>query len=668
MKLPNIPNNIIVRDRVVVKTRDHELHVFNLVQDGNSLSADLGEYGVYRESLEYDGEKIFGNISLQVKTDQSFVVQCPFRIKKTNTVPYFMIPGFMYGSNNLAKSDGTQPKFNYGGRVGFPNSSRFYTRADRSTHSGVLMIKDGTVFLASIDEVLQGHTVRTDDPWAAGHLYNGLILDSSNPEFDEIGFMLGYEHAPQRYSWVWDRPKTPGNTEYLWGGIKNCAGLTLTARSFYYIDHAAGITDHGKAIRARYYHLHEGPVKRATRKEALVKLSNMMVEHGYNAQDKYFYQNSSAEGRLMGDIAWTGGFQVAYPLLKSGLLLNNEQAVAICIEYMDHVCKTAVNENAGLLCEEFYDGNWNITGWWGRRVDSMNFGDQPKHSAYLNGQAAYFLLRMSQLLKHQNPLWLRTAQMVIDTAIKGQNAEGSYPSLFNPEDGSAYSYDGFQSCWFTSGAIVLASITGNKGYLNSAKRALDYYHTWHEKGEIYGTPMDTHNAVDEEGNLSFIIACVEMHKVTGERKYLDYAMDGLNWEFTWKFAYNTAHSNEPLRGMNWSSCGGSITSTFITTIHQMGNLISGEMYYLYRQLEDPYITDRLKDTCIWGLGTFNRFDNEFGFGTTGMATEQFFYSDGLCCPWNRPWDGGVWEENLPWAAACVLLSCAEDIPDSFFGE
>ena len=55
-----------------------------------------------------------------------------------------------------------------------------------------------------------------------------------------------------------------------------------------------------------------------------------------------------------------------------------------------------------------------------------------------------------------------------------------------------------------------------------------------------------------------------------------------------------------------------------------------------------------------------------GLGTEGMATEQFFYTDGLCCPWWNPWDGGVWEADLPWAAACVLLSCAEDIPDEFF--
>jgi len=98
----------------------------------------------------------------------------------------------------------------------------------------------------------------------------------------------------------------------------------------------------------------------------------------------------------------------------------------------------------------------------------------------------------------------------------------------------------------------------------------------------------------------------------------------------------------------------------------MGNLIAAEMYYLWQQTKDEYIYNRLKDTCIWGLGCFNRFDNEFGFGKTGYSTEQFFYTDALVCPWWRPWDGGVWEANLSWASACYILSAADDIPDEFF--
>ncbi len=667
-KLPFTPEHSVdsplLRDMLFVKTENGELYPFPLQFDDLIISADLGTFGRYTESLMPVKNGWRGEITLHVYTDDSFVVLCPFQLSRTSK-SYLMIPGFLYGSNNLAHSNGTQPKFDYKGAIGWPNSSMFSIRADRSTHPGIITVQAGQVFLVGIDEKMNGFDIKQNDKWAPGYLYNGLLVDSSNSAFDQIGFTLGYEYRPARYSWQWDNPKTPRNSEYLWGGIAKCAGTTLQTRSFYVVDAADGIPDYGKALRAYYPHIHQAPTARATRLEALEKISQSILSDGYVADEKYFYQNDMPDGQLMGDIAWTGGMQVAYPLLKAGLKLNDKKAIDTAMDYMDHICTNAKNTDAGLLFEEYYKGQWNVTGWWGRREDSMNFGDKPLHSAYLNGQASYYLLKSCEHVQ-ENKIWFETAKTVIETAKLGQRDDGAFPALFDPTNGRAVKYDMFQSCWFTPGVILLEKFTGEGTYLDSARRALDHYYSWHHKGELYGTPMDTHNAVDEEGNLAFIIACVEMHKLTKETRYLDYAMAGLNWEFSWKFAYNTANSNDPLKNLDWSSCGGSITSTFITTIHQMGNLVAGELYYLYTQLGDPYIASRLRDTCIWGLGTFNRFDNEFGFGKTGMATEQFFYTDGLCCPWWQPWDGGVWEANLPWAAACVLLSCAEDIPDEFF--
>jgi len=86
--------------------------------------------------------------------------------------------------------------------------------------------------------------------------------------------------------------------------------------------------------------------------------------------------------------------------------------------------------------------------------------------------------------------------------------------------------------------------------------------------------MDTGDAVDEEGNLAYITGLATLHKATEEKKYLDHLLHALHYEFSWKFAYNTRFENEPLKSLNWSSCGCSITSTHNLYIHQMGNLIT----------------------------------------------------------------------------------------------
>ena len=659
-------NDLFYRDHIIIKTPDQQSYKFKLKYENAAFKASLGNFASYTEHLSLQDDAIIGKICLTVYTDQPFIVQCPCRFIKPDQPPYFMIPGFLYGTNNLATSDGQQPKFNYGGPVDWPNSSLFYVRADRSTHPGLICIRDGTGMLVGIKQVMtdeSGGPVQRqpESEWAPAYLYNGLMLDTHDPDTDMIGFQLGYENAPARYSWVRE-PWVPKHNEYLFGWIEGQSGKTLQTQTVYAAAAAEQIPDYGKLLRTYYTVLHEPPVQRSGRNEALRKISRAICDYSWDADKKGFVL---VDGENTGaDIAWTGGMQVAFPLLKTAKKTGDSHAKKIALQFIDNMCRTALNEKAGLLHEEYRDGAWQVTGWWGVREDCFNFGDQPLHSAYLNGQAVYYLLKSCELETH--PDWLRTARTVLDTAVRSQRSDGALAVFFDPETGDGIDYDGFQPCWFVPALVLLYKFTNEKRYLHAAENALEHYHAYHLNGELYNTPMDTHRAVDQEGNLAFIIACVECHKLTGQSVYLDLAMQGLSWEFSWKFACNTVYSAEPLRSMNWSSCGGSITSTYNPSIHPMGNLIAGELYYLYQQTGSEYIRSRLKDTCVWGLGIYNTRDNEFGFGRTGQATEQFTYTDGLVLPWPGPWDGGIWKASLSWASACVLLSCAEDIPDEFF--
>ena len=216
------------------------------------------------------------------------------------------------------------------------------------------------------------------------------------------------------------------------------------------------------------------------------------------------------------------------------------------------------------------------------------------------------------------------------------------------------------------GVAELAMITGEEKYFEAFHKGEPFYTDYMEAMEPWGMPMDIQGAVDEEGNLAYVTALTTMHQLTQDQGLLDKLVHALHYEFTWKFPYNTRHENEPLRSMKWSSSGGSVTSTHNVHIHQMGNLIAEEIYYVYEQTGDDYILSRLKDTLNWGLGTYNVEDNHFGFGKKGWATEQFFHTDAVQDNPARIEDGGIWPDYLPWAASCVLLSSAVDIPDQYY--
>jgi hypothetical protein len=655
------------RTEAILSIPNKEEIAYLLTFVNNTFSVKIGEYAKYTEQLVFENNCVKGKVTLEVLTDDAFIIKMPCRFPKTQNKPYFQIPGYLYGTNNLKGSNGSQFKLDYGGPLDYPNGSKLLTRADRSTHNGIITVHNEMVHMIAISEKMAGHENETTDHWKPRYLYNGLILDTSNETDDVVGFTLGYEHFPKRYGHVWEEPKTPTIDEYKHGWIEGCKGKTLTAEVFYFADTAEeGIPAYGKAIREYYNNYHVAPKVRSSRNDAMQKIAKAILDEGWNDEQKFFIQSSDDYGKVRGDAAWTGGLQVAYPMLKVGLKLSNQQAIDNAHEFMDNLCTNAINEKAQLLFEECREGSWHVTGWWGLREDCFNWGDKPLHSAYVNGQAAYYLLKSYELTGCKNKAWLETAKMVVDTAIKSQNEIGGYARFFDPNTGKAVDYDGFQSCWFVPAAALLSSLIDDKNYLDSAEKAADHYITWHQNGELYGTPMDTHDAVDEEGNLAFLAACTELHKATKDQKYLDYAKIGMDYEFSWKFSYNTVFSNDPLRSLDWSSSGGSITSSHNIHIHQMGNLAAADIYYLYQQTGDDYYAQRLRDTCIWGNGTYNRFDGEFGFGLEGQTTEQFFHTDAILLPWWRPWDGGVWEAYLPWAPGCILLSNAENIPNSFF--
>lgn len=655
-----------VRREALVRTPDAATHRFPLQVEGLRLTAALGPFGVLEEVIEPHGGLHRGRLTLRVHTDAPFLVALPVEQPKPAAPPYFLVPGFLYGTNNDSGTTGTQARLRYGAPLGDPASGVVSTRADRSTHPGVLRVEGGAVLLVGLDEKLDGALIETSDIWAPRFFYNGLFIDTTAPATESFGLTLGYEHVPRRHGWVWETPRVPGPDEYRSGHLAGLAGRTLTTHTYYAAAPATDARDAMRLVRTYYDAIHVPPRPRTSRTFALSALGDALVQHGYNREHHYFHLADDKDGRTVGDIAWTGGMQAAWPLLVAARRTANASWRATALDFAGNLCARAFNERAGLFLEEHRDGAWQVTGWWGVRKDCLNLGERPLHSAYANGQAACYLLKAFELEGRTHRAWLQRASSVVETAVRSQDPGGAFAFLYHPTSGLGVDFDGFQGAWMAAAAATLGRITNDQRILDSARRGLEWYNAFHRRGELFGTPMDARKSVDEEGNLAFLTAAVEMHRATSDPRFLDMALDALHYEFSWKFAYDTAHTNDPLRRLGWQSTGGSITSTYLPMIHPMGNIVAGETHHVWRETEDPHLASRLRDTCVFGLGIFNREDGEFGFGLRGQATEQFFNSDALICPWNRPWDGGVWEASLPWAAASVLLSAAEEIPDRFF--
>jgi hypothetical protein len=141
--------------------------------------------------------------------------------------------------------------------------------------------------------------------------------------------------------------------------------------------------------------------------------------------------------------------------------------------------------------------------------------------------------------------------------------------------------------------------------------------------------MDTWKANDEESILALIRSARLLHQLTGKDRYLDILAQAADYEFLWRYLYNSRPDAEPLRSSGWNSCGGSLTSASNPHIHPMGMLVVGDLQYLYEKGGDEHVKARLNDGLTWCRNCLELYPGKTKFGSFGWTGERYCPSDGL---------------------------------------
>jgi len=356
-------------------------------------------------------------------------------------------------------------------------------------------------------------------------------------------------------------------------------------------------------------------------------------------------------------IAFCGGLMAIQPMLESGRLTDNDTCVQTAIGMIDKIATQARNPNTGF----YWDGYKLDEGWCG-----CYWLDGDPHSAYPNGQAAFFLTRAHMMEKDRgfdHPRWLDAAGSIVHAAIERQLDDGHFPLTVATDDGRVLDPDGFAGCWFAAAAALYAQATGDKAALHAAARACDAYDADLATLEILGSPHDINKAPDEESSLPMAKLARSLHEQTADPKYIDVLARTLEYHYTWKFIYNTRHRAGV---MDWSSSGGDVTSTHNIHIHAMGSMIAGDIYYYWHETGDDHARSRLVDTILWGIQIHNRKDGQLGFGRVGWISEQYYHTDVKYQKGEA--DGGVWMDFLPWGIGAILSSLTDGVPQHFLDQ
>ena len=585
--------------------------------------------------------------------------------------PKFFIPGFMYNTNTAEKPSSGRKAFprikrNPGG---MPESDFFMTRSDRLAEPVSLVYGSGKVKGISappywVSEGGRLLPVSFEDGVkknsnASFYQYGGFSCSINDGGRVSVGYTLGYEDAPWLFvqtARVLERePVTDDNSFCIRSGESVEIPITI-------YDHK-GEDERAiyKALLHTYSVFHESPrvIPGMSEEKAVTLLTGAIRDNAWLEEEKMYsgFVYDRAEGprfNKIGSLSWTNGLAVAVPMLFAANKIKDAEARRQSLSFIENVVSHSFNQKSGLLYDAVDDGKWSVRGWW---YNGMHSGG---HSAYLNGQAVYYILKAylsekkEQGAGHED--WISFVTPVISRMNSELNSDNEYPFSMSEDTGAGLEYDSMGGAWCLAATALYVSVTEDVQYLDILKKSEQhYYDTFVAKCECYGGPLDTDKAVDDEGILAYVRAVRILHEITHEEYLLDHMRDALYYECSFKLSYNTPVSVPPLSSIGWSSCGGSITSTANPHVHPMSSTIIPEMKYYTEVRDDGYIRSRLDDTIKWSLQTFNTYEKEYGYGGIGWMSERFCFCRGLLT--EKYPDGSTastWFALMPWASSSII--------------
>ncbi len=583
--------------------------------------------------------------------------------------PRFFLPAFLYGTNRGETPQRVHceyPRLREGS-PSHPSSPWWMTRSDRLSHPAALVYDSQRVYGLSASPyfIIADGVKRQWYPTLSGEFFQYAGF-SCSLDGGTVGYTLGYENAPTQFINAYRiRERAPLGD--------NCFALAsgeAVTVDFLLYDYAAdSALDINQVIKDVYRRYHQHPRKSAHIKAAVSDLSRAVFEDAWMPEDRSYagqvFEEPDGGYRFnkIYSLSWTNGLSVATPMLLSALRLGDEPMREQALDCIENILTHSINPANGLPFDAYTDGRWCNKGWW---FDGMS---APGHSSYLCGQALFYILKAYEYEKRLRGCvhgeWLDFVRGVLLKTEQTKNTDKEYPYIFSEESGAGIEYDSLSGAWCMAALAYYSSLTGDRSFLKGLTESEGHYHErFVRRMECYGAPLDTCKTVDSEGVLAYIKAIRYLHELTGESRYLAHMRDAIDYEFSFKFCYNSPIKVPPLSKLGWSSCGGSVTSVSNPHIHPMSSNIIGELLYYVNHSGDEYVRDRTLDTIGWSLQTYNTYDREFDHGKKGWMSERFCHSEGLV--YETYPDGtlaSTWFCLMPWAAGSILDGLAGDCWD-----
>ena len=169
-------------------------------------------------------------------------------------------------------------------------------------------------------------------------------------------------------------------------------------------------------------------------------------------------------------------------------------------------------------------------------------------------------------------------------------------------DGSVGSPHGSVGCFFVLPLFDAYEVTGDKKYLDTALKGLDFYLGEFNKGGCTTAGALDSNCIDKESGAPVLRAAMKAYEVTGQQKYLDASIELAYYLATWQYHYSVQFpADSQLAQLKVDTYGSTAVSAAHNALDHYG------IYYIPEYLKLAELTGndiwRQRARAIWYNGT-----------------------------------------------------------------
>ena len=261
-------------------------------------------------------------------------------------------------------------------------------------------------------------------------------------------------------------------------------------------------------------------------------MSNFFVESYVGNTPTHYYSGVELE------TATCANTDVAEVGFVGRTLLNAFNA----LEYVKQQNRQDLVDNANHIFDTYLQNGFSPAGFFNEVVHYNRGFKETRHSIRRQSEGVYAILNYLNYEKQQkrkHPEWEKRIKGMLDSFLKLQNEDGSFPRKFK-DDFSVVDASGGSTPSATLPLVMASKYFKDKRYLASAKRTVDYLEKeLISKADYFSSTLDA-NCEDKEASLYAATAAYYLALVTKGEERAHYAglakkaaYFALSWYYTW---------------------------------------------------------------------------------------------------------------------------------------